>query len=98
MQLGVRADGDVAADRLLEIAEHRALLVAKGAGDVWVHAQDQALTVEVGADLLHLRQNLVADRGARLDDGGTSAVRTRFGQRALEALLHALPRDDDQSE
>src|SRR5687768_11943332 len=57
VQLHVGADCDLAAERLLQVAEHRALLVAQRAGDVGVDAQHQALAVEVGADLLHLGQN-----------------------------------------
>ena len=56
------------------------------------------MTVQVGADLLHFGQDFVADRRARLDHGAPGAVRTRLGEDALEALLHALARDDDEAE
>src|SRR5262249_15624429 len=38
------------------------------------------------------------DRRARFDDAGTRAVGARLGEHSLEALLHPLARDDDQSE
>src|SRR5688572_1508559 len=98
MQLGIRPQRHVLADRLLEILEHGAFLVAERAGDVGVDPQQQALAVEVGADLLHLRMDSVAARRARLADRAPSAVRTRLGERALQTLLHALPRDDDEAE
>src|SRR5687767_452117 len=68
VQLHVGPDRDLAAERLLQIAEHRALLVAQRAGDVGIDPQHQALAVEVGADLFYLGEDLVADRRARLDD------------------------------
>src|SRR5262245_24292001 len=98
MQLCVGPQGDVAAERLLQILEHGALLVAQRARDVGVHAQNQALAVEIGADLLHLGKDLVADRRARLDDGAPCAIRARLGEHALEALLDPLARDDHQAE
>src|SRR5688572_10415911 len=64
VQLGVRPQRDVAAERMLQVLEHRALFVAQRPCDIRVDAQHQALAVEVGADLLHLCQDLVADRRA----------------------------------
>src|SRR5687768_2046487 len=98
VQLHVGPDRDLAAERLLQIAEHRALLVAQRAGDVGIDPQHQALAVEVGADLFYLGEDLVADRRARLDDRASGAVRTRLGEHALETLFHPLARDDHQAE
>src|SRR5437660_7249097 len=56
------------------------------------------MAVEVGPDLLHLRQNLVANRRRRFDHAGARTVRARLRQDALEALLHALARDDHEPE
>ena len=81
-----------------DIAQHGALLFLQRTRDVRVDPQDHALPVEFRADLLQLGQDLVADRRARLDRPRARAVRTRLGQLALEALLHALARDDDQPE
>ena len=64
MEQHVGPDSDVAADRLLQLFQHRALLLTQRARNVGVHAQQQRLTVQIAADLLHLGQNLVADRRA----------------------------------
>src|SRR6267142_1369051 len=98
MQMHVRPDGDVLADRLAQILDHRVLFFLQRAGDVRVHPQQQATTVELRADLLHLAEDLVADRRAGLDDAGAGAVRARLGEHPLQALLDALARDDHEPE
>src|SRR5687767_15473717 len=98
MKLHVRPDRDLAAERLLQVLEHRPLFLPQRTSDVGIDSQYERLTVEIGADFLYFRKNLVADRRARLDDGAAGTVRARLGEHALEALLDALPRDDHQTE
>src|SRR5438128_5314354 len=98
VKLDVSLHGDVLSDRLLQILQHRRFFFLQRARDVGVDAQQQAVAVQIRTDFANLAQNLVADRRARFDDAGARAVRTRLGEDALEALLHALARDDDQPE
>src|SRR5215813_1665973 len=98
MEPDVGLDHHVAADRLAQIPEHRALLLLESTGDFRIHAKQQTVPVQIGADFSHLVQDFVADRRARLDDAAAGTVRTRLRQRALEALFHPLARDDDEAE
>src|SRR5215467_3783606 len=98
MEPDVGLDHHVAADRLAQIPEHRALLLLECTGDFRIHAKQQTVPVQIGADFSHLVQDFVADRRARLDDAAAGTVRTRLRQRALEALFHPLVRDDHEAE
>src|SRR5262245_56213224 len=98
MEMDVALDGDVLSNRVPQVLQHGAFLFLQRARNVRVHPQQQSMPVQIGSDLLHLAENLVADRRARLDHAGARAVGARLGEHALEALLHALARDDDQAE
>src|SRR5262245_28167446 len=98
MELDVRLDGDVLPQRLPQVPQHRVLFLFERPRDVGVHPQQQPVSVQIGPDLLHFAQNLVADRRARLDHAAAGAVRAWLGQHALEALLNSLAGDDDQAE
>src|SRR5262245_39991923 len=98
MQLLVGAHRDRTAYGRFELAKDAAALVFQGAGDLRIYPEDNAVPVEIGTDLLDLGQDVVADRRAGLDGAGAGAVRTGFGQRALQAALHPLAGDDDEAE
>src|SRR4051812_24319814 len=98
MELDVGLHRDVLADRLPQVLQHGALFFLQRARDVRIHPQHQPVAVDVRPDLLHLVQDLVADRRARLDHAGAGAVRARLRQHALQALLDPLARDDHQPE
>src|SRR4030095_3133617 len=66
VKLGVRTQRDVTPERLLQVLEHRTLLVSKRARDVGIDPQHEALPIQITADLLYFRENLVTDRRRRL--------------------------------
>src|SRR5262249_45662879 len=94
--VGTNADGP--ADRRLELTQDAAAFILQGSGGLRIYPQDNAVSVEIGAHFVDLGEDVVADRGARLDRPGARAIGTRLGQRALEAALDALARDDDEAE
>src|SRR5580765_941348 len=98
MEMDVSLYGDVLSNRRAQVLQHRALLFLQRPRDIGIHAQHDAMAVQIGADFLDLRENLIADRRARLDHAGARAVRARLGHYPFEALLHALARDDDEAE
>ena len=98
VQERVGLEHDLLPQRLLHVPQHAGLLALQHARDIGVHPQHDAVPVEVGGELAHLRENLETDRRARLDGAGARTVGALIGELPLEALLHALPRDDDQSE
>ena len=97
VKLSIRLHGDLAPQRLLQVFEDRSLFVPEHPRDIRIDPQLEALAIQIAADLPDFGQDLVTDRGARLDHRGSGAIGARIGQHAFKALLHALPGDDHEA-
>src|SRR5437588_4476513 len=89
------------AEVVLDLGEHVALCGAQRARDLGVDAQGrllEALALIGACEAARLFEYLVADRLRRFDEARALAVRARATERALQRLLDALARHDDEAE
>ena len=88
MEQGVGRDLDVLAGQLPEITKDRPLFLFERTRDVRVDPQQEAVAVEIRADLPDFIEDLEADRGARLDDATRAEARAKLT--AMEARLKEI--------
>jgi hypothetical protein len=97
VQVHVGLHDHVFPEQVLEVPEHAPLLFLQRARDVRVDAEQNA-GPSMSRPPSAPRQDLVADRRARLDGPVPRTVRDMARSGPLEALLHALARDDHEAE